>query len=311
VQQAGPFLMIIAATVLWGFGFIATKWALVGFGPLWLTVIRYALAFAIMIPVLKWMNSGQSQDSRDSETYRLWFFAIVCGALLAGLMIFQTVGLVHTTATNSAFLTTLYAVFVPMLCVILFRTRLGLTYWLALALAFVGTVLLCDIRFDRISEDGLNRGDWMTVVAALFAAAHIMGLEALTRKPCSIARFNALQYLVTAIVVLPFALIWESDAVLPNMQNFDLVWWGLLFLAGPSTVISFSLQTVAQKHLPATTASLALLMESPFAMLFAFLLLGESSGLMQLAGAGLIVMSSVLVMAPGLLKSKTTALSQR
>jgi drug/metabolite transporter (DMT)-like permease len=307
MHRLGPFFMIIAATVLWGFGFIATKWALVGFGPLWLTFIRYALAFVIMMPFLMRKRSGQETSSAQADQFRVVFFALVCGILLAGLMIFQTVGLVHTSATNSAFLTTLYAVFVPMICVLLFRARLRWTYWLALVMAIVGTMLLCDIRFDRMSQSGLNRGDWLTIIGALFAAAHIIGLEMLTRRPCSIARFNAWQYFVTAMVVLPFALIWENEFSLPSIQDNDLVWWGLLFLAGPSTVISFGLQTVAQKHLPATTASLALLMESPFAMFFAFMLLGESSGPIQLVGAALIVLSSVLVVSPDLLgKSATT-----
>ena len=45
-------LAAVVAAVLWGFAFIALKWAYAGIGPVWLTVLRFAAAFALALPVL-------------------------------------------------------------------------------------------------------------------------------------------------------------------------------------------------------------------------------------------------------------------
>lgn len=295
-----PFLFIVGATILWGFGFIATKWALDLFAPLTLIVIRMLVAWGI---TEAWASYRGIKNQNPAQQLHMTRWAWINGFLLAGLMIFQTIGIQYTTATNSAFLTTLYAVMVPLICVILFKVKLPRTYWLALSLAMAGTWLLC----GGITS-GLNFGDGLTIIGAIFAAIHIIGLEMLTRKPVSITIFNARQYAVAATVTLPLVLVFEHQRIAPMMAalmpNEDIAIYpllpllGLLFLAIPSTVISFSLQTVAQKHLPSTTASLGLLMESPFAMVFAYALLDEKLKMSQGIGAGLVILAAVLVILP-------------
>ena len=298
-----PYLMIIAATFLWGFGFIATKWALTAVGPLWLTAIRYVLAWLTMLIFLK-LYRKSSSELLIAESLHVKRWALICGLLLAGLMVFQTVGLVFTTATNSAFLTTLYAVIVPFICVVAFKVRLRLVYWVALTMAMVGVVMLCGFSMQPGEGFNFNRGDLYTVVGSVFAAAHIIGLEIFTRRPASISRFNMYQYFVTAFAVLPFAVLFESAPKTDLLLLSPLALWGIAFLAIPSTVVSFTLQTVAQKHLPSTTASLGLLLESPFALLFAYLLLGERLSLTQITGSVLVLVSSIIVVVPEMLKRR-------
>jgi drug/metabolite transporter (DMT)-like permease len=69
---------------------------------------------------------------------------------------------------------------------------------------------------------------------------------------------------------------------------------GLLSLSLGSTTLAFYLQVRAQAHLSATVSSLLFLLESPFALIFAFLLLGESLSTMEAIGAFLIFTAAVL-----------------
>jgi drug/metabolite transporter (DMT)-like permease len=62
-----------------------------------------------------------------------------------------------------------------------------------------------------------------------------------------------------------------------------------------STTLAFYLQTRAQARLSATVSSIIFLLESPFALIFAFLLLGESLSFMEASGALLIFISALLV----------------
>jgi len=298
-----PYFLIIAATTIWGFGFIATKWALVALAPVWLTTIRYAVAFLVMVPFLMYSSKNERMVALSRNSKRLWIYALICAALLSGLMIFQTKGLVHTSATNSAFLTTLYAIFVPMITFALFRTQMSTHYIFAVGAAAFGSALLCGMDVSMLIDGQWNAGDLYSIFGALFAALHIVGLERLTRKPVNIHMFNALQYLFTAIFVLPFAIIFEPQIIHTSVDTISLALGGLLFLAIPSTVGAFSLQTFAQKSLPSSTASLLLLLESPFAMFFAYLLLNESVDTSKMVGAILIICSSLLVVLPSLLRS--------
>jgi drug/metabolite transporter (DMT)-like permease len=297
-----PYIFIIAATTIWGFGFIATKWALVAMSPVWLTTIRYAVAFLVMVPFLLFLRQKDHHRELAADSKHLWTYALICSALLSGLMIFQTVGLVHTTATNSAFLTTLYAIFVPMITFALFRTQMSFHYILAVGAAAFGSALLCGMDVSMLVDGQWNEGDLYSMLGALFAALHIVGLERLTRKPVNIHMFNALQYMFTAIFVLPFAIIFEPQVIHTNIDSMSMALGGFLFLAIPSTVGAFSLQTFAQKSLPSSTASLLLLLESPFAMFFAYLLLNESVDFSKLTGAVLIICSSLLVVVPTLVR---------
>jgi drug/metabolite transporter (DMT)-like permease len=58
-------------------------------------------------------------------------------------------------------------------------------------------------------------------------------------------------------------------------------------------LIAFYLQVRAQKQLSATVSSLMFLLESPFAMIFALILLGQGLTATESAGAFLIFMSAV------------------
>ncbi len=68
---------------------------------------------------------------------------------------------------------------------------------------------------------------------------------------------------------------------------------GIFAVTIGSTLIAFALQIKAQRVLPATTASLFFLFESPFAIFFAMLLLSESVTLWQSVGAVLIFSSAL------------------
>lgn len=288
--------MILTATTLWGFGFIAVKWSLAAFSPVSMTAWRYLVASFFSLIVMVCIPYFRRSFPRKNLSETL-LYAAIAGILLAGLMLTQTIGLVYTSATNSAFITTLYAVFVPLICFLLFKIRLSPSYWFALFIAILGTALLCRIGFEQLIHFDFNKGDLLTVVAAFLAAVHIMVLDKAAKSDLSIAWFNLFQYVVTAIVVWPFALLMEPEfsirAVDPNSK---LAWIGFAFAAIPSTVVSFSLQTLAQKYLPAYKASLLLLMESPFAMLFAWICLGEMLTAGQFVGAGAIVFAAGFVM---------------
>ncbi|MEM3264532.1 MAG: DMT family transporter, partial [Thermoplasmata archaeon] len=76
--------------------------------------------------------------------------------------------------------------------------------------------------------------------------------------------------------------------------NFDLI-FALIFTAIVATAIAIYIQTNAQKYLSSAEASIFLTSEPIFAMMFSYILLNETLGIISIIGAVMIVSSMILI----------------
>lgn len=263
---------------MWGFGFVATKWALTGFPALWMTVVRFVAAFLIAMPILAVWTSQRSalcrEDLRLARTPGLW---------LAALMAFQTLGIQYTTVTNSSFITTLYVVIVPLLAALHTREKIRASHWGLVLLALGGTALIC--RLETLS---VNIGDALTLLAAIAASYHMLVIEKAAPRIRSAFGFNLFQTAWAAMATIPIALLVDPAPAFTFRPEAKAL-FGFFFLVGPCTLVAFALQVSAQRVLPAVAISLLFLLESPYAATFGYLFLDERPVASQWAGAGLIL----------------------
>lgn len=273
--------LILAAT-FWGFGFIATVWALKVMDAFELTFVRFALAVVVCIPLV--VRGLKRKLALNYLKWSLW-----PALFLFGTLVFQTWGLHYTTATKSGFITTLYVVFVPLLEAFHAKRQIALGLWLCVGGALFGTALIVNVGLDSV-----NFGDLMTFVCALFATLQIYYMGLISPKIERPFTFNAFQAAWCLLFSLPFLFHDQLPAKLLEARSWE---WtalgGVLSLAIGSTVLAFFLQVKAQASLSPTVSSLLCLLESPFAMLFAMALLQESLGNLESAGAALIFASAV------------------
>src|SRR2546426_516846 len=155
-----PQLALVLTTVIWAATFPATKRGLEQGLPLSFLFQRFlvsslvlALVFVVARRPIRW----------TAETLRT---AAITSVFLFVGYVAQTVGMRYTTASNSAFITALYVVLVP-----LFLRRFDLRLWTALSFAVSGLWLLI-----RPSAE-MNRGDLYTLVCAVAFALHIIAVE--------------------------------------------------------------------------------------------------------------------------------------
>ena len=271
---------MVLAGAIWGYGFVATKFAGEGVPPFTMTLIRFALSSAIIFPLVFSIQNFGSSDHK-----KLFRWAILPGICLSSLMIFQTWGLNYTSATRSAFIATLYVVMVPLFEVALLKKKLKMEHFLWVALALIGTALICDFQ-----GGDWNRGDVLTFIGAVAAALHIIFIAKVSARVDSPMAYNGYQNVIgvfvagTALLMVP-----ESAPVFAPR-----VIYGLGFIAFASTTFAFMLQIRAQQVLSPSTASLLFLLESPFAALSGFLFLDEGLSFNQWIGATLILSSAFL-----------------
>ncbi len=277
-------LLLLFATSIWGYGFIATRWTLVALDPYWANALRFSVAGVASLPFLLYKRSFTRPDNILKKSF-------ISSVFLLGILLFQTIGLSLTTVAKSGFITTLYTLFIPIITMLVFKKKYRPTFWFLIFMAMMGMALMCNLEFKD-----LNSGDFFTLICSVFGAIHIIYVGRVANAIESPVEFNFLQNFFVALMSIPIALIFKG--VIDFGVVFDPghnVLIGLIYLGIFSSMISFTAQIVAQKKIPDHIAGLIFLTESPFAALFGFLVLGETLNGMNLLGAGLIILSVVLV----------------
>lgn len=263
-----PQLALVLTTFLWAATFPATKLALQQVPPLSFLFLRFLVSSLVL--ALAFGLAG-SPIRRNAETLRM---AGIASVFLFIGYVTQTIGLRYTTASNSAFITALYVVLVP-----LFLRRFDLRLWAALALAVSGLWLL--IR----PSAGMNRGDLYTLVCAAAFALHIIAVEAY------VSRTEVRSFSVWQLVMVTGALI--GPALLEGYRPWSVtvtptLAWALLITGVLATALAFFVQVWAQQHLPAQRVALIFALEPALAAWLSWLALGEQLDAAGWAGSGLI-----------------------
>jgi len=288
---------LIFTGALWGFGFVATQWALTTWSPAGVLLWRFMGALILGEVIFLLAQLRQKEKTPWKEDFK---GAIPAGLLLGSFLLMQTIGLQYTTATKSGFITTLYVVFVPVANALFFKKRLSLSGFALVGLALVGTYLLMGVRLETLSED-INVGDVWTLASALLATVHIIYIGRFSPRIHNAFRVNNFQSLWALAIIVPAA-VFMSAAPVAAVNGRALT--GLFILAAACSVLGFFIQVRTQKVLSDTTASMLFLLESPYAFFFAYLLMGDRLNAWQ-AGGALLILGAALGMV--LLESAPTS----
>ena len=289
-RRASAWLSLLAVVAVWGATFALVKSALADAGPLAFNAIRMAIAFTVLAVVYRrqWPALLRRENRSTLRTGAL------VGTLLALGYTFQTVGLTLTTATKSAFITGTVVVLVPIFAAIpLLRppsaTAPRWNTWCGAAIALAGTALLtlgAAASFTTLSSLGahLNHGDLLTFACAISFALHVIALAHAARR---------ISFAQLALLQIGFAAVWMTLAAL-ILERTPIHWSPRLIVALAitailATAVAYSVQTWAQKYLPATHTALLLALEPVFAWLIAILLLHEHLDRTSFYGALLIL----------------------
>ena len=268
-----PRLALLLTTLIWGATFPATKAALEQIPPLSFLFLRFMLG-----AVLVWMWFALARHTAHRSREVLAASATATVFLFAGYVL-QTVALAYTSASNSAFLTALYVVFVPLML-----RRFELRVISATAIATAGLWLL--VKPSAM----INIGDLMTLACAVAFAGHIICLERFTRA-FDASSLLAWQMTAMALLFVP-TLYWErapSAAFAPTGALLVA-----LVVTGGLATGAFAVQMWAQQHVPAQQVALLFASEPAYAAWLSWYFLGETLDLQGWAGSALILAAVVI-----------------
>ncbi|HZA74528.1 MAG TPA: DMT family transporter, partial [Propionibacteriaceae bacterium] len=155
-------LALLVVTAIWGSTFFLIKDVVTRIEVADLLAVRFALASLGLAALLRL----KLRLSRP-----LLVQGAGLGVLYGGAQILQTLGLAHTAASVSGFLTGLYVVATPLLGAAILRQRIRGTTWAAVVLATVGLGVL------SLTGVSTGYGELLTVASAVVYAGHILALS--------------------------------------------------------------------------------------------------------------------------------------
>ena len=260
-------LALIIVTIIWGSGYIATKNTLDHIPPLYLSAMRFWIAFFIVgaISIKKFKNVNLKD---------------IKGAAIVGIFLYiafatQTIGMQYTSVGKTAFLTGTNVVMVPYIYWALFKEKPDKFSFIAALICFIGISILT--LNEKLGSIGLGEG--LTLICALFYACHIV-VTGYYAKKIDIMILTTVQFGIVALLFSFTAMFYEQ---LPKSIPTSS-WMSIFYMGIFATCIAFFLQTLAQKYTYSTHAAIIISLEAVFGIIFSVIFLKESLTIRMVLG---------------------------
>jgi len=285
------YILMTLVVAVWGSTFVVIKGALSDATPAAFNLIRMTFAFVLL-------GVAYHRAWRTIRRTQIAAGAVVGLCLAAGYQ-FQTIGLVRTTPSKSAFITGLVVVLVPLFSMVPALRPPGArpprwNAFMGAALAFLGIVL---ITAPPVATAGartaaaflpdfssINLGDVMTLGCSISFAFHCIALGHTSPR---------IPFKPLAIMQVGFCALFMAVS-LPMIEHPQVhvtarLVIALIVAAALATAAAFSIQSWAQSILPTTPMALILALEPVFAWITSFVVTGERLGMVAAIGAILIL----------------------
>lgn len=288
--RGGAMLMLTA--LIWGTAFVAQSVGMDYLGPCAFTATRNFIGCVALLPVIalasRLRSGAQPEEAAPAPGKKALFgWGAACGLLLGGATLLQQAGMQTASAGKAGFLTALYIVIVPVLGIFLGR-RPGLKVWIGVVLALVGAYLL-----SVKGGAGIASGDLLVIASAVVFSLHILVIDSVPAGMDGV-RLSCVQFLVAGAFALVLALFLETF----TWRDILSAWVPLLYTGVVSSGVGYTLQILGQRTVNPTVASLILSLESVFAALAGWAILGQALSLRELFGCALVFVAVILAQLP-------------
>ena len=294
-NQFKSSLLLILATVIWGSAFVSQKVGMDHIGPFTFQAVRGFMAVLVLLPII-WILDINKKDGLTFLTR--WFDKkLLKGGLLCGIPLFlacnlQQLGLVEEDSGKTAFLTAMYIVIVPLIGI--FRKRMPSPIIpVSVALAVFGLYALTG------ANGAITTTDLLLIGCAVMFSLQITFVD-IFAPDVDALRLNTLQVLICATLSAVVMFFTET----PTLSGIGQAWLPLAHTGFLSMGAAYSLQIVGQKNLEPSTASIIMSLESVFALIFGWLILGDRLTTWESIGCISIFVAVILSRIP--IKTKTS-----
>ena len=273
-------LFIVA--LIWGVAFIAVDYALEsGWNTFTILAVRGILSGLLLLPF--------AIKDRIWKDKKQFINIIIAGAFFFLGYESQTLGQQASSVVNSAFFTCLYVIFTPFLALLFGKKEVTIKTIVAAGIAIIGIFFL-----SVLGEEGnisFHYGDILLVLCAIFFALQIIWAGHFIDKKHSPLTTSSIMLLSMGLLSL-FAIPISGETLPTSFTGITGVLFAALFSSGLCSI----LQLFGQKHVSSSNASIIMSLETPFACIFAVLLIpNESMNVFGVIGLVLMFISILLI----------------
>jgi|GEM_PF-1769306 len=224
-RNLSKFAFFVAALV-WGASFAFQKIMVGEIGALNFTFWNFFISALIFLVYALQKNVKLLYRLREG---------IVLGVFLAGIEIFQMVGLRFTTAADAAFLTNFGMLLIPYLGWVLLRHKVTLENNIALVAAIAGMYLLVG------GVSGFGFGTLNLLLSAVSMSYYFLYLERYDgEKNSHLLALCVQQFFVVAIFSFICGWFFGADFQVPRAYVPDLLWLTIVFTTVPYAIVQWA-----------------------------------------------------------------------
>ena len=240
--------------------------------------VLFSRFFFGLIPILMLVPRGEFKTFYKTSRPKLHAFRAITGTLA---IIALFIALREIPLADVVSLTFGGPIFVTLGSIFFLSEKVGIRRWLAVAIGFFGMLLIVKPAYEE-----LNIYYIFPIIFCIFFACVALSIRSLssTEPNYRIALYFSLLSMIVGLLTLPFG--W----VMPNKLEFFL-----LIFTGLIGSVANILLTVSLRYAEASLVTPTKYLNLVFAILLGYFIWSEIPKLLTLVGAGLIIISSVII----------------
>lgn len=261
-KQLKADLFLIFITAIWGSTFTLMKNVLDDIPTFAFLALRFSTAAIILLFVF-----NKKLKNLSKATILKGF---IIGLMLFGSLALQVLGLNYTSAPNSAFITSLNVIMVPIVSAILLKKKPASSSIIGVIFAFIGVFFVSGgLNFK------LGLGESLTFLCAICVTMQIIFIDKFTENDDPVL-LGILQIVFSAILSIGS---WVLIDFKPFTINLNIV-ITILVTGVLGTALAYTGQTIVQKNTSPTRAALIFTLEPVFGFIF-FILIPNSQSIAE------------------------------
>lgn len=284
MKDKKPYLLLVVGVLTMSFSGIILKKTNAP-SPI-IAFYRFFITAVILTPLF----IKQARDAKDEPQPARKYFLIPFFTGLVNALDYAvgTVGLKGTSIANNAIFGNLSPVWVGLAMLFIFKKHLSGKYWLGMALAMIGSMLVLGYGYQL--DPNLNIGDMCSIGSSLLYAIFFI----MTEK--GRVHYSATKFFVIMLYSSCFWLIVMNVIMGNSFIHYDRHTWALFFLSAVlcQLIGQFSI-SAALGYISSDIVSITMLLHPILMTVWAYPLLGESVNRMQLLGGVVTLIGVILV----------------
>lgn len=268
-------LFLVLANLFWAGNYVFGKYVIEETGPLWLTFIRWSVAFVFLLPI-----SYKLERPHYRQVLKQWWLPLLITGILGiiGYNLLLYGALEYTSPMNAAIVNALNPAIIVILSYFLLKERITWINMIGFVVSLIGVLfILTKGHLEWIFQTSYNRGDLMMLIAGVVWALYSIIGKRLSVPPITATTCSAF---FSIVLLIPF--LFFDTFPLSGLSKRGII--GISYISLFPSVLSFLFWNTSVKKVGPSYAGIYLNFIALFTAMITFLLGGTISAPQLIGG---------------------------